>query len=93
MKQGVPSVYLMPGFTSADPAINAKETSRSSCRRTITSQATICRCPWIARLPGMFLRVNRLIIESIANDSRAPTGGRETFSAIRSDDRTAPPRT
>jgi len=73
VKQGVPSVYLMPGFTSADPAINAKEIFQTFLQTHYHQPSDDLSLPMDRKAAGMFLRVNRQIIESIANDSRAPT--------------------
>jgi len=73
VKQGVPSVYLMPGFTSADPAINAKEIFQTFLQTHYHQPSDDLSLPMDRKAAGLFLRVNRLIIESIANDTRAPT--------------------
>ncbi len=73
VKQGVPSVYLMPGFTSADPAINAKEIFQTFLQTHYHQPSDDLSLPMDRKAAGMFLRVNRQIIESIANDPRAPT--------------------
>ena len=73
VKQGVPSVYLMPGFTSADPAINAKEIFQTFLQTHYHQPSDDLSLPMDRKAAGMFLRVNRQIIESVANDSRAPT--------------------
>jgi len=73
VKQGVPSVYLMPGFTSADPAMNAKEIFQTFLQTHYHQPSDDLSLPMDRKAAGMFLRVNRQIIESVANDSRAPT--------------------
>jgi hypothetical protein len=73
VKEGVPSVYLMPGFTSADPAINAKELFQKFLQTHYHQPSDDLALPMDRKAAGMFLRVNRQIIESIANDPHRPT--------------------
>jgi hypothetical protein len=72
VKQGVPSIYLMPGFTSADPKINAKELFQTFLHTHYHQPSDDLSLPMDRAAAGQFLRVNRQIIESIANDPRAP---------------------
>ena len=74
VKQGVPAVYLMPGFTAKrSEGRTGSRCSGGSWRRTITSRATICRCRWICRRSRGSPAPTSPSSRAIADDPVAPT--------------------
>ena len=72
VRQGVPAMFLVPGFNSSDPASTARRCSASSSTRTITSRPTTWRVPVDAPSVERFTRANVALGYLIAEDAAAP---------------------
>jgi hypothetical protein len=72
VKQGVPAIYLAPGFKSADPKIDAQTIVQTFLKTHYHQPSDDLSLPMDLPSAGRFLRLNQDVIEAIANDPNPP---------------------
>ena len=72
VKQGVPSVYLIPGFTAVDPDVKGGELVGTFLQRHYHQPSDDLSRPMDLGAAARFTRANYFIVEAIANDPVAP---------------------
>ena len=79
VKQGVPAVFLVPGFTSTDPTVNGGEQFGQHLRTHYHQPSDDLTRPieWDSAL--RFARVNVRIGDAIANQDERPTWNEGDF--------------
>ncbi|MGH9161781.1 MAG: M28 family metallopeptidase [Vicinamibacteraceae bacterium] len=73
VKQGVPAVYLMPGFTSSDPQKDGGKILGSFLASHYHQPSDELSLPMDGSALETFTQANYLIAVAIANDAEAPT--------------------
>jgi len=79
VKRGIPSVYLEPGFTAADPKVNGREVFESFLNGHYHQPSDDLSLPMDLEAVGRFADANYLIAREIANDPVAPTWKKGNF--------------
>lgn len=72
VKQGVPALYLIPGFTAVDPDVKGGEVVRTFLRHHYHQPSDDLSRPMDLDAAERFTRANYFIVEAIANDPVAP---------------------
>jgi hypothetical protein len=72
VKQGVPAIYLAPGFTSGDSKVDGPAMVQKFLRTHYHQPSDDLSLPVDLASAGRFLRLNQDVIEAIANDPAAP---------------------
>ncbi len=72
VKQGVPAVYLAPGFKSADPKVDAQAIVQTFLRTHYHQPSDDLSLPMDMPSAGRFLRLNQDVVLAIANDPTPP---------------------
>lgn len=72
VKQGVPAVYLMPGFTAADAAVNGAQVFGGFLARHYHRPSDDLSLPMPLDAIARFAQVNLLIAREIADSSETP---------------------
>jgi hypothetical protein len=72
VKQGVPAIYLAPGFTSADPKIDGQQVVQTFLNTHYHQPSDDLSLPIDLQSAGRFLRLNQDVIEAIANNPAPP---------------------
>jgi len=67
VKRGVPAVYLMPGWTAADPAVNGAKVFQDFLASHYHQPSDDLSLPMDLGAVARFTRVNLAIVEAIAN--------------------------
>jgi len=73
VKQGVPSVYLEPGFTAADPKVNGRELLEKFRTGNYHQPSDDLSLPMDQAAAARFAEANYLVARAIADDPVAPT--------------------
>ena len=73
VKQGIPAVYLIPGFTAADPGVNGGELVARFLREHYHKPSDDLSRPFDVGAAERFTLANYYIAEAIANEPLAPT--------------------
>jgi Zn-dependent M28 family amino/carboxypeptidase len=73
VKRGIPSVYLEPGFTAADPKVNGREVFESFLHDHYHQPSDDLSLPMDLEAAARFAAANYLIARAIADDPVAPT--------------------
>ena len=79
VKRGIPSVYLEPGFTAADPKVNGREVFESFLNGHYHQPSDDLSLPMDLEAVARFADANYLIAREIANDPVAPTWKKGNF--------------
>lgn len=79
VKRGIPSVYLEPGFTAADPKVNGREVFESFLNGHYHQPSDDLSLPMDLKAVARFADANYLIAREIANDPVAPTWKKGNF--------------
>jgi len=79
VKQGIPSIYLMPGFTSTDPTINGGQIAQQFYRKHYHHPSDDIRLPIDYHAGVMFTKVNFTIGRDIANNNIRPHWNKHDF--------------
>ena len=79
VKRGIPSVYLEPGFTAADPKVNGREVFESFLNGHYHQPSDDLSLPMDLGAVARFADANYLIAREIANDPVAPTWKKGNF--------------
>lgn len=79
VKQGVPAVFFVTGFTSSDPSINGGEIWRDFLRNHYHQPSDQIDLPFHDESVVAFTLANYLLIRSIADDPVRPTWNRGDF--------------
>ena len=72
MKQGIPSVYLEPGFTAKDPKVNGRDVFESFLHTHYHEPSDDLSLPMDLAAAARFAEANYLIARAIADDPVAP---------------------
>jgi hypothetical protein len=72
VKQGVPAIYLAPGFRSADPKIDAQAVVQTFLKTHYHQPSDDLSLPVDLPSAGRFLRLNQDVILAIANSPTPP---------------------
>jgi Zn-dependent M28 family amino/carboxypeptidase len=72
VKQGIPAVYLMPGFTAADPSVNGQQVFGGFLAQHYHKPSYDLSLPMDLAAVEMFTRANYLITKAIADDPVDP---------------------
>lgn len=73
VKQGIPAAYLMPGFSAADPAVNAQQVFGEFLAKHYHKPSDDLSLPMNLAAVEKFTRANYLIAKAIADDPVDPT--------------------
>ena len=73
VKQGVPAVYLMPGFTAVDPAVNGQQVFGGFLAQHYHKPSDDLSLPMDLAAVEKFTRANYLVAKAIADDPVEPT--------------------
>jgi len=73
VKQGIPSVYLEPGFTAADPKVNGRELLEKFRTGNYHQPSDDLSLPMDQVAAARFAEANYLVARAIADDPVAPT--------------------
>jgi hypothetical protein len=73
VKQGIPSVYLEPGFTAADPKVNGREVFDKFLPGNYHQPSDDLSLPMDQVAAARFAEANYLVARAIADDPVAPT--------------------
>jgi Zn-dependent M28 family amino/carboxypeptidase len=73
VKQGIPSVYLEPGFTAADPKVNGREVFEKFLHGNYHQPSDDLSLPMDQVAAARFAEANYLVARAIADDPVAPT--------------------
>jgi Zn-dependent M28 family amino/carboxypeptidase len=73
VKQGIPSVYLEPGFTAADPKVNGRELLEKFRTGNYHQPSDDLSLPMDQAAAARFAEANYLVARAIADDPVAPT--------------------
>jgi Zn-dependent M28 family amino/carboxypeptidase len=73
VKQGIPAAYLMPGFSAADPAVNAQQVFGEFLATHYHKPSDDLSLPMDLAAVEKFTRANYLIAKAIADDPLDPT--------------------
>lgn len=73
VKQGIPAAYLMPGFSAADPAVNAQQVFGEFLAKHYHKPSDDLSLPMDLAAVEKFTRANYLIAKAIADDPVDPT--------------------
>jgi len=73
VKQGVPAVYLMPGFTATDPAVNGRQVFGGFLARHYHRPSDDLSLPMDLPAVERFTRANLAVARAIADDPADPT--------------------
>lgn len=79
VKQGIPSTYLMPGFTSSDPKINSFKLFKEYITKHYHQPSDDITLPIDFGAGVTFTKVNKDIGENIANRLERPRWNNESF--------------
>jgi Zn-dependent M28 family amino/carboxypeptidase len=79
VKQGVPAVFFVTGFTSSDPSIKGGEIWRDFLRNHYHQPSDQIDLPFHDESVVAFTLANYLLIRSIADDPVRPTWNRGDF--------------
>ncbi len=79
VKRGIPSVYLEPGFTAADPKVNGREVFETFLNGHYHQPSDDLSLPMDLEAVARFADANYLIAREIANDPVAPTWKKGNF--------------
>jgi len=72
VKQGVPAVYLMPGFTAKDPKVNGQQVFGGFLASHYHQPGDDLSLPMDLPAVGRFAEANLAIVRAIADDPVAP---------------------
>jgi Zn-dependent M28 family amino/carboxypeptidase len=72
VKRGVPAVYLVPGFTAEDPAVNGQQVFGGFLASHYHRPSDDLSLPMDLQALERFTRANLAIVQAIANDPVAP---------------------
>jgi Zn-dependent M28 family amino/carboxypeptidase len=72
VKQGIPSVYLEPGFTAADPTVNGRELLEKFRQGNYHQPSDDLSLPMDQIAAARFAEANYLVARAIADDPVAP---------------------
>lgn len=73
VKQGIPAVYLIPGFTSTDPNVKGGELVNQFMRQHYHRPSDDLSRPMDVDAAARFTLANYYIVEAVANEPLAPT--------------------
>jgi hypothetical protein len=73
VKQGIPAVYLMPGFTAVDPSVNGQQIFGAFLAQHYHKPSDDLSLPMDLAAVEKFTRANYLIAKAIADDPVDPT--------------------
>jgi Zn-dependent M28 family amino/carboxypeptidase len=73
VKQGVPAVYLVPGWTAKDPAVKGPDVFQQFIARHYHQPSDDLSLPMDLEAVERFTRLNLEVTRAIANDAVAPT--------------------
>ena len=79
VKQGVPAVFLVPGFTSSDPAKDGGKVFREFLATHYHKPSDDLSLPIDREALATFTRANYLVTMAIANDKTAPRWNKGNF--------------
>ena len=73
VKQGIPAVYLMPGFTATDPSVNGQQVFGGFLAQHYHKPSDDLSLPMDLAAVETFTRANYLLAKAIADDPVDPT--------------------
>ena len=73
VRQGIPALYLMPGFTSADPNVNGGSGLMDFLKNHYHKPSDEIDLPFDPQAAERFTLFNYLIIQAVADDPQRPT--------------------
>jgi len=73
VKQGVPAVYLMPGFTATDPAVNGQQVFGGFLASHYHQPSDDLSLPMDLKAVERFTRANLAVVQAIADDPVDPS--------------------
>jgi Peptidase family M28 len=79
VKQGIPSVYLMPGFTAVDPKVNGRAVFESFLEKRYHQVGDDLSLPFDEAAAARFADLNYRIARAIADDPVAPAWKKGNF--------------